>query len=328
LLRDYVSTQVLQVAGMAASLSIVWAVFGPHRFPWRGLAWLSLALLVALWLRERSARSCGRFGDILRTTQRSRSYPVLGAALALGTPVGLLLTSALVAGRMPTSSWAQEEIGRFPVTYAYLTLSSVATLAVLGYWFGRSFDRLLLRSNTDPLTGLLNRRRFAERVAEEIRRSRRYDHASSLLCVDIDRLKVINDRFGHAAGDCALVGLSRILLRNVRAIDAVARVGGDEFAVLLPQTSAGQTWALSQRILADVARYRHRATGPLAVSIGISELSTATDVESDDILAAADAALYGAKAAGGGHAVIAPPETAVSRGRRLTLTEASVPSAR
>ncbi len=327
-MRDYVSTQVLRVAGMAASIWVVWTVFGPHHFPWRGLAWLSLALLGALWLRQRSARSIGRLGDILRSLPRSRSYPVLGAALALGTPVGLLLTSALATGRVPTSSWAQGEIGRFPVTYAYLTLSSVAALAVLGYRFGRSFDRLLLRSNTDPLTGLLNRRRFGERVAEEMRRSRRYDHASSLLCVDIDRLKVINDSFGHRAGDRALVGLSRILVKNVRAIDAVARVGGDEFAVLLPQTSAGQTWALSQRILADVARYRDRVTGPLAVSIGISELSTADDVQSDGMLAAADAALYGAKAAGGGHAVVAPPETAVSRGRRLTLVEASLSSAR
>jgi diguanylate cyclase (GGDEF)-like protein len=256
-----------------------------------------------------------RIWGILRSTPRSRAYPALGAVLALGTPAGLLLTTALAAGRVPTFAWALEEIARLPVPYAYLTLSTVAALAVLGYRFGRLFDRLLLLSNTDPLTRLLNRRRFGERVTEEMSRSRRYGHALSVLCVDIDRLKAINDGFGHKAGDRALVAVCRILLKNRRAIDAVARVGGDEFAVLLPETSAAETWALSERILTDVARYRDAFTGQLAVSIGISQLSATTGAESGAMLAAADAALYGAKATGGGHAVIAPAGGGASPGR-------------
>jgi len=98
--------------------------------------------------------------------------------------------------------------------------------------------------------------------------------------------------------------------------------------VLLPQTSASQTWALSQRILADVAGCRVGRDEPLAVSIGISELKGTTDAEPEGLLASADAALYRAKAAGGGRAVIARPEPAASRGRSLTLTEASVASSR
>ena len=248
----------------------------------------------------------------LRSIPRSRSYPALGAVLALGAPAGLVLINAVVAGRVPTFAWALVEIARFPVTYAYLTFSTAAALAILGYRFGRLFDRLLLLSNTDPLTGLLNRRRFGERVVDETRRARRYGHALSVLCVDIDRLKAINDGFGHKAGDHALVAVCRVLLKNVRAIDAVARIGGDEFAVLLPDTSAGKTWALSQRILADVARHRDALTRRLAVSIGISELRATTDLESGGMLAAADAALYRAKAAGGGQAAIAPPEAGVA----------------
>lgn len=249
-----------------------------------------------------------RLWGTLQSMPKSRSYPALGAILALGTPAGLLLTSALVAGRVPTFAWALEEIARLPVTYAYLTLSTVAALAAFGSWFGRSFDRLLLLSNTDPLTGLLNRRRFGERMTEEMKRSRRYDRSFSVLCVDIDRLKAINDGFGHSAGDHALVAVCRILLKNVRAIDAVARVGGDEFAVLLPETSAGEAWTLSQRILTDVARYGDAVSARLAVSIGIAELGTPTDGGSGGMLGAADAALYGAKAAGGGHAAIARQE--------------------
>jgi diguanylate cyclase (GGDEF)-like protein len=327
-MRDFVSTRAVRVAGLVASMTVLWTVFIPDAFPWRTLGWLSLPILGVLLLRERSPRSIQRLRALLRSMPRARSYPLLGAALALGAPVGLLLTSALAAGRVPTPSWAQSEITHSLLTYAYLTLSSVAALTVLAHWCGRSFDRVLLLSNTDPLTGLLNRRCFGERVEEEAKRGRRYDHASSLLCVDIDRLKVINDSLGHKAGDRALLEIGRILSKNARAIDAVARVGGDEFAVLLPQTSASQTWALSQRILTDVAGYRQSGDGRLTVSIGISELR-ATNVTSDGPLASADAALYRAKAAGGGQAVMAGLETIVaSRGRSLTLSEASVSSSR
>ncbi len=327
-MRDFVSTGVVRIVGLAGLTSIFWTVLVPHDLAGQTLAWMSLPILGALLLRERWPRSIPPLRDFLWSTPRERSYPLLGALLALAVPVGLLLTTALAAGRVPTFSWAQAEIGRFPVTYAYLTLSSVAALAALAYWCGRSFDRLLLLSNTDPLTGLLNRRRFGERVAEEAKRSRRYEHASSVLCVDIDRLKAINDAFGHKAGDRALRDVGRILSKNTRAIDAVARLGGDEFAVLLPQTSAIKALALSERILAEVGGCRHRLDEPLAVSIGISELKPTMDAESDGLLGSADAALYRAKAAGGGRAVIAPPELAASRGRRLTLTEASVASFR
>jgi diguanylate cyclase (GGDEF)-like protein len=327
-MRDFVSTGALRVVGLAALLSIFWTVFVPRDLLLSTLGWVSLPILGAFVLRKRWPRWIQALRDRLRSMPRERSYPVLGASLALGVPGGLLLTTALVAGRVPTSSWAQAEIGRFPVTYVYLTLSSIAALAALAYWCGRSFDRLLLLSNTDPLTGLLNRRRFGERVAEEVKRSRRYEHASSVLCVDIDRLKAINDAFGHKAGDRALREVGRILSKNTRAIDAVARLGGDEFAVLLPQTSATKALALSQRILAEVAGCRDSLDEPLAVAIGISELKPTTDAGSDGLLASADAALYRAKAAGGGRAVVARPESAAPRGRSLTLTEASVASSR
>jgi diguanylate cyclase (GGDEF)-like protein len=327
-MRDFVSTATARIVGLAGLISIFFSVLVPRDVSWRMLGWVTLGILGVLLFRERWPRSIPALRDRFRSMPRERSYPLLGASLALAMPVGLLLATALVAGRVPTSSWVQAEIGRFPVTYAYLTLSSVAALALLAHWCGRSFDRLLLLSNTDPLTGLLNRRRFGERVAEEAKRGRRYEQASSILCVDIDRLKAINDACGHKAGDRALWDVGRILSKNTRAIDAVARLGGDEFAVLLPQTSASQTWALSQRILADVAGCRVGRDEPLAVSIGISELKGTTDAEPEGLLASADAALYRAKAAGGGRAVIARPEPAASRGRSLTLTEASVASSR
>lgn len=257
----------------------------------------------------------------LRSMPRSRLYPLVGVALALGAPVGLLFARTVSAGQVPTFAWVLAEVRHLPVAYTYVTFSTVVVLAFLGYVLGRWFDRVSLLSITDPLTGLFNRRHFGQRLVDEMRRGRRHGHATCVLCVDIDRLKAINDDLGHKAGDRALLAVCRALLKSVRAIDAVARVGGDEFAVLLPETSAAQASALSHRILTEVARHSHALTGKLAVSIGISELN-ASDVESDDMLAAADAALYRAKAAGGGRVAIARPAPAASR--HLTLMQAAL----
>src|SRR5437867_13345343 len=111
--------------------------------------------------------------------------------------MGLLVVRALAGGRLPTFAWAAHDIAQLTATYAYVALSAIFFLGVAGGFFGRTFDRLLLLSNTDPLTGLLNRRRFGERLAEEIQRGRRSGHSLSVLCVDIDRLKAINDGRGH-----------------------------------------------------------------------------------------------------------------------------------
>lgn len=236
---------------------------------------------------------------------RSCSYPVLGVGLALIAPVGLVVARALAAERVPTLDWALEDIQYLRVTYAYVAISTVVVFAVLGYALGRSFDRVRRLSITDPLTGLFNLRHYGHRVAEELKRGRRQGRPTSILCVDIDRLKAINDGFGHKAGDRAIIAVGRILATNVRAVDAVARVGGDEFAVLLPETPAIQASALSQRILKEVARYSDALTGGLAVSIGITELDATAEAKLDAMLAAGDAALYSAKAAGGGHAALA-----------------------
>lgn len=263
-----------------------------------------------------------RLWHVVRSVPRSRSYSLVGLVVAVGAPVGLLMVRAIASGQMPTLAWVLEDIGRVSVTYAYVTLSTAFVLAFLGYLLGRGFDRVRLLSITDPLTGLFNRRYLEQRLAEEVRRGRRYGHAACVLCVDIDRLKAINDGFGHKAGDHALITVCQTLLKNVRATDAVARTGGDEFAVLLPETSLPEASALSQRIVAEVARLSATSTGKLAISIGIAELDGAANLEPENMLAAADAALYRAKAAGGGHAAIALADPVVSKPRAVVLAHA------
>jgi diguanylate cyclase (GGDEF)-like protein len=232
---------------------------------------------------------------------RTHSFYLLGLGLALAAPLGLPVVEALVAGELPTLSAAAKDLASYPVTYVYLMLSTLIAVLAVGLLLGSKLDRAHRLSITDPLTGLYNRRHFGERLTEELKRGRRYRHPTAVLSLDLDRLKELNDRFGHRTGDHALVAVSRSLSKSLRTTDVVARVGGDEFAALLPETTAHQAQALAWRIVEDVAR-QHELVGapPLAASIGIVAVDAYELAEPSEVLAAADKALYQAKAAGGG----------------------------
>jgi diguanylate cyclase (GGDEF)-like protein len=218
----------------------------------------------------------------------------------------LLLVRALESGSAPTQTAVAEELGRFPATYAYVTLSSLALMTTLAFLLARRSERALVLSVTDPLTGLYNRRHFAVRLSSAMGKDRRRGHPTCVMCLDLDDLKSINDGLGHDAGDGALVTVARILSKSVRSTDVVARFGGDEFAVLLPDTAADEAAKLGERILDEVAASASPATGRLGVSIGIAVLSGVAT--SREVLVAADRALYWAKRAGGGRVAIAPAE--------------------
>jgi diguanylate cyclase (GGDEF)-like protein len=232
----------------------------------------------------------------VQSAPRSLLYPLLGMLLAVATTMALLFALGL-----PDTADGKTD-------FLIVAYSAVAVFALLGYLLGGSFDGARRLSITDPLTGLYNRRHFGRRLSEEAKRARRYGHVSSVLCLDVDRLKAINDGFGHKAGDGALVAVCRALLDNVRTVDVVARIGGDEFAVLLPETSVVQASAFSRRVLAEVAWQGDLLASGLAISMGIADLDTATDVEPDDLLVAAEDALHQAKAAGGGRGHAAVPQ--------------------
>ena len=155
----------------------------------------------------------------------------------------------------------------------------------------------------DPLTGLANRRKFAERYQYDMARAERARSPLSLLMLDIDHFKEINDRHGHLAGDACLKWLAALLTGSVRAVDLVARYGGEEFLVLLPEMSADQSLAAAERMRAQIqASPVHIGEGmpPVAVtvSIGAATTTTASELTLDDLLARADQAVYRAKRAG------------------------------
>jgi len=170
---------------------------------------------------------------------------------------------------------------------------------------GVAIDRALLKdkagkfeqlSVTDALTGLLNRRYMEARLAEETKRSTRHGFPMSILMLDVDHFKSYNDSFGHPAGDEALKLVGEVIRNTLRSADVAARFGGEEFAILLPQTTGEEAIAIAERIRHNIATagFAHRE---VTVSIGITSCSAELCV-SADLVSAADRALYEAKRRG------------------------------
>jgi len=156
-------------------------------------------------------------------------------------------------------------------------------------------DRL---AHEDPLVPLPNRRGFMRQLDRLIDRVKRYGDSAALLFVDIDGLKMINDSFGHPAGDDALIKVSEVLQGGVRASDCVARIGGDEFAILLEHAddrSARETAARLADKVAGSGIGEPESPFPLSVAIGVAVI-TAADT-ADGVIARADAEMYRAKVA-------------------------------
>ena len=152
------------------------------------------------------------------------------------------------------------------------------------------------RSVTDPLTGLYNRYHFDATMSREIARCRRYGVPLSLLLVDVDRLKLMNDRWGHHAGDQALGRVAVAIQKSLRGTDIAARLGGDEFAIILPDTDAVAGLIVATRIRRNLVE---NASSMVTVSGGLVELPRDVDVSTAQLMLVADHALYAAKNSGG-----------------------------
>lgn len=170
----------------------------------------------------------------------------------------------------------------------------------------RLLNELRALARHDHLTGLLTRREMDRMLADEVVRSHRYGHALSLMLIDLDRFKQVNDTYGHVTGDAALRWVANHVERCVRDTDRAARYGGDELAVLLPETACDGASVLAERLRTQVATgtfvapdesSQRGAIVPLTLSIGVADLAR-EDATPEAFIARADAALYEAKRAG------------------------------
>ena len=159
----------------------------------------------------------------------------------------------------------------------------------------------------DEVTGLYNRRFFSLRLEEEISRFRRFNHPVSVVVLDLDGFKSVNDEFGHAVGDETLRDIGQILMKHSRGINVVSRYGGDEFAVLLVETSKSGARLYADRIRQVVATFPYSHGKRVTASFGVASLPDDEASTSEELFRAADGALYAAKRAGKNQVVAAGP---------------------
>jgi diguanylate cyclase (GGDEF)-like protein len=158
--------------------------------------------------------------------------------------------------------------------------------------------RLKETSFKDDVTGLYNRRFFSVRLEEEMSRYRRFSHPVALVLMDLDGFKAVNDEMGHVVGDETLRDIGQVLIKHSRGINVVSRYGGDEFAVLLVETSKAGARLYADRIRQIIATYPFSHGRPITASFGIASLPDDEATTSEDLFRAADDALYAAKRAG------------------------------
>ena len=157
-------------------------------------------------------------------------------------------------------------------------------------------EQLEKLASIDDLTQIYNRRKFFELADYEIERNTRYQHPLSIIMIDVDHFKKINDRFGHQVGDTTLQLFSKIILQTIRITDVFGRVGGEEFALVLPETPKQAAKEFAERLRLCIENEKFPSIGKITICLGVTEFSN--DDTKDSIFNRADIALYAAKESG------------------------------
>ncbi|PKI02691.1 diguanylate cyclase [Shewanella sp. 11B5] len=173
-------------------------------------------------------------------------------------------------------------------------LIGISTDITAAYHLRSKLERL---ANTDPLTGLFNRRSFTSFCEHEFFRATRYFQPFSLMIIDIDLFKKVNDTYGHLVGDEVIKRVANICNEHVREADVLARIGGEEFAILLPDTDIDSAYVLAERLREAQQQYEEQKTPSITISIGVATLRS-QDKAFLEIFKRADKALYSSKNVG------------------------------
>jgi len=296
--RAYLLDSILQLiaAGVILSLPREW-----RRKRWVPVAIVAIGILAVTvpvyWNGE-------RFGGAPVFNEFFYVWPALyiGYFFGLRGMIALLALIAVVYAALLAAidPGGDSVVGRYLVTVV-VVVGAAAVMHALRLNVDALLEKLRDAARTDALTMLLNRRGFDERLELEIDRNRRTGEPFALLVGDLDRFKELNDRFGHPAGDTALALVAQALTIGSRSIDTVSRLGGEEFALLLPATDGAGGMEAAERLRAEVARVgdKHSPT----ISFGVVECPPGGEAPGA-LLHAADEAMYMAKSAGGDSTVL------------------------
>ncbi len=252
-------------------------------------------------------------------------YGGLGILLGLGAPLGAMIGQGFWQHRLWWFAWWRLEWSEHAYFYIYMAVGCVLVFTIFGFMIGQRLDRqrresddladtfqtLNLLAIKDGLTGLYNHRYLQERLALEMESAERHQSQLSCLMIDIDDFKSVNDRFGHPFGDTVLSGIARIIRENIRRIDTAGRYGGEEFLIVMPQTTSEVALTIAERIRETVGTFPFRSDGERAnvtLSIGIASYPKGSDRSEDrsSFLKGVDDALYSAKRSGKNQTFINP----------------------
>jgi diguanylate cyclase (GGDEF)-like protein len=231
------------------------------------------------------------------------TYTLIGLLLGIGAPVGAFVIRFLFMPLVHAAPLADLAAYRF--FYIYQLVGSCIVFMIAGWIAGARAEQLRdaesfyhALSEHDPLTGLFNARAFRSRYGRALERAARSGGPLSLLIIDVDHLKMINDRYGHATGNKVLMHVANALREAKRAEDSAARWGGDEFAILLDGGDESSARRVAENVLTRANAKPVAFTRGLSVSVTIGACAASHVTADADLFTAADRALYEAKRAG------------------------------
>ena len=274
----------------------------PSTFDYLIFGWSVAAALVVLYLRVTSAV----VSEVTIAVLALGCYTLIPNRLLFRVIPAFLMT-ATDAGLISRQADGSSGSAAVLVAYGFIHLVGIWSSSTLHGFRRRQFEALVGEQaavaemrrlvHTDSLTGLTSRRQFIELAEQELGRFRRYNTRFAILIIDLDHFKPINDTYGHGAGDEVLRRFAELLKRQSRRNDLVGRLGGEEFCIVLPETSLAAAQDVAERIVAECRRLEVVVDGHLlgiTVSVGVTEVEP-DDRDFSNVLRRADAALYAAK---------------------------------
>ncbi|WP_426417794.1 GGDEF domain-containing protein [Aestuariirhabdus sp. LZHN29] len=241
--------------------------------------------------------------SILNSLKQKRwRYAFLGVVLSFIGPLGEWLFVKLLSRSINDS---------FYLTLIYTEIFSLILFSVFGYILGKHTEKIEQLAFHDNLTGLYNRHYLFEKLNELMALHKRYQEKLSLVMIDLDHFKKVNDSYGHAVGDKTLKAAAKCIMQEIRDTDLGSRYGGEEFVIICPHTAVSDCHEVAERIRTSINSLQSDALGfpgPQTISAGVYELSSDQDMSLTQILNNIDVALYHAKKTGRNKVVIYSPD--------------------